>query len=168
MPILRIYDHYRNVHTIDVTLEANACGTPMNGTSLNSQSASAVGTALLRTTLGVIFLAHGPYLKLGIFGLDGSIGFFQSLGLPAIAAYLTIAGETLGGLALLAGVLVRPAALGLALISFGSIIAHAGNGWLFSAAGGGWEYPAFLGIACLVIAVQGAGRFAISRRGVLN
>ncbi|MEZ5484789.1 MAG: DoxX family protein [Lysobacteraceae bacterium] len=135
---------------------------------MNSSTYSATGTALLRIALGVIFIAHGPYLKLGIFGLDGTLGFFQSLGLPAFVAYLTIAGETLGGLALLAGVLVRPAALGLALISFGSITAHAGNGWVFSGAGGGWEYPVFLGITCLVLVLQGAGRFAIGRRGPLN
>ena len=135
---------------------------------MNTNTLSSTGTALLRIAMGLIFLAHGPYLKRSIFGLDGTIGFFQSLGLPGFTAYLVIAGETLGGLALLAGVLVRPAALGLAIISFGSIIAHAGNGWVFSNAGGGWEYPVLLGIACLVLALQGAGRFALGRRGSLN
>jgi putative oxidoreductase len=116
---------------------------------------------LLRVTLGLVFLAHGPYLKIFVFTVPGTVAFFESIGLPGFFAYLVIAGEALGGLALLAGVLVRPAALGLALISFGAIYPHAANGWLFTAPGGGWEYPAVLAAACLVQALLGAGRYAL-------
>lgn len=119
-----------------------------------------LGATLLRLSLAAVFLAHGPYLKLAVFGLTGTVGFFESLGLPGFVAYLVIAGETLGGLALLFGVLVRPAALGLALISFGSVVAHADH-WLFSAPGGGWEYPVFLGLASLALALTGPGAFAL-------
>ena len=39
----------------------------------------------------------------------------------------------------------------------GATWAHAGNGWVFTSANGGWEYPAFLSIATLVTALLGNG-----------
>jgi hypothetical protein len=55
---------------------------------------------LLRISLGVLFLAHVGY-KITVFTVPGFVGYFASLGLPAVAAYLTIALELLGGLALI-------------------------------------------------------------------
>ena len=52
-----------------------------------------------------------------------------------------------------------PDALGTALL--GATWAHAGNGWLFTAANGGWEYPAFLTAAAAVQALLGDGAFAL-------
>ena len=66
--------------------------------------------ALIRISLGVVLLAHGFLLKVQTFGVAGTVGFFESIGLPAIAAYAVILGETLGGLALIFGVLSRWAA----------------------------------------------------------
>lgn len=123
---------------------------------------AAYGPSLLRIALGLLFLAHGAYLKLFVFTVPGTVQFFESLGLPGFTAYLVIGGEILGGIALLLGVFTRVAALGLALISFGAITAHAGNGWVFSSAGGGWEFPLFLGVTCLVLALTGPGAFALS------
>ena len=37
---------------------------------------------------------------------------------------------------------------------------HLGNGWVFSAPNGGWEYPAFLAMASLVQALLGDGAYA--------
>ncbi len=136
----------------------------MNLSRLATPDAAAL---LLRLSLGSVFLAHGLLLKLMTFGLDGTVGFFASLGLPAIAAYLVIFGEILGGLALIAGVLVRPAALGLAVIAFGSIWPHASAGWVFSNAGGGWEFPLFLAVTSLVQAQLGAGRYRIALPGIV-
>ena len=47
----------------------------------------------------MILFAHGYFLKGDTFTIDGTVGFFASIGLPAIAAYLVIAGEILGGIA---------------------------------------------------------------------
>lgn len=123
----------------------------------DTRQSTRYGNLLLRVTLALVFLAHGPYLKIFVFTVPGTVGFFESIGLPGFLAYLVIAGETLGGLALLTGVLVRPAALGLAAISIGAIFPHLSNGWLFSNAGGGWEYPVVLAAACLVVALTGTG-----------
>lgn len=122
---------------------------------------------LLRVALGVMFLAHSLYLKAIIYTLPGTAQFFASLGLPEAVAYLTFAGEVVGGLALILGVQVRAVALALLPILLGAIWVHAGNGWLFTAKGGGWEYPAFLAMAAVVQAGLGAGAFAL-RIGALD
>lgn len=51
------------------------------------------GAFVLRVSLGVMFLAHGLLLKVFIFTPAGTAGFFESLGLPAALAYLTIAAK---------------------------------------------------------------------------
>ena len=63
------------------------------------------GAALLRISLGIIFLAHSAYLKLVVFTVPGTVGFFESLGLPALVAYGTIGAEIIGGTLLILGVL---------------------------------------------------------------
>lgn len=119
---------------------------------------------VLRVSLGLLMLAHGFYLKLFVFGADGTVGFFASLGLPAIAAWLTIVGETLGGLGLVFGVLTRWASLLLIPIALGATWAHAGFGWSFSNPGGGWEFPLFLTAALAVQALLGNGAYALEPR----
>ena len=47
-------------------------------------------------------------------------------------------------------------------ILIGATWGHIGNGWVFSAANGGWEYPVFLIAASLVLALLGDGRYALS------
>jgi len=47
-------------------------------------------------------------------------------------------------------------------IMLGATIVHLGNGWLFSAEGGGWEFPASLTIIAITIALMGSGnRFQV-------
>ncbi len=128
----------------------------MNHTHLNQS-----GTALLRISLGVIYLAHSVYLKLFVFTLPGTVAFFESLGLPAVVAYATFFAEAIGGFALLIGYQSRLVALALIPIALGATWAHADFGWVFSAQGGGWEYPLFLTIATAVIALQGDGAFSL-------
>ena len=43
----------------------------------------------------------------------------------------------------------------------GALWVHAGNGWVFSAANGGWEYPLFLIVVSFVVALLGDGRYAL-------
>ncbi|TNE79659.1 MAG: DoxX family protein [Gammaproteobacteria bacterium] len=125
------------------------------------------GTALLRISLGVIYIAHSLYLKLVVFTLPGTAAFFESIGLPAFLAYATFAAEAIGGAALLLGYQARWAALALVPITLGATWAHSGAGWVFSNAGGGWEYPLFLAIATAVIALQGNGSLALQREKVV-
>lgn len=115
---------------------------------------------LLRSALGAMFLAHG-LLKVFVFSVPGTVAFFQSVGFPGWLAYATIAAELAGGALLLLGVYSRVVALALVPVLLGALFVHAGNGWLFSAANGGWEYPAFLVVAALGVALLGEGRFAL-------
>lgn len=122
---------------------------------------SAWGAALLRVTLGITFLAHGLLLKVMTFGVAGTAAYFQSLGYPAALAWLVIAMEIAGGLLLIAGVAVRAVALALVPVMLGALATHAGNGWMFSAKGGGWEFPAMWTALLVVQALLGAGAFAL-------
>ncbi|MEJ2014866.1 MAG: DoxX family protein [Limibacillus sp.] len=120
---------------------------------------------ILRVSLGVMFLAHGLYLKIFVFTVGGTVGFFESLGLPAVLAYATIAAESLGGLALILGVFTRWVSLALLPVLLGALWVHSGNGWLFTAEGGGWEYPLFLAAAALTQALLGDGAHALKPSG---
>jgi putative oxidoreductase len=111
---------------------------------------------VLRTSLGVMFIAHA-LLKYFVFTLPGTVKFFESLGLPGPLAYVTIVAELVGGALLLAGIRTRIVAFALLPFVIGATWAHAGNGWSFSVPNGGWEYPAFLTIATLVTALLGNG-----------
>ena len=115
---------------------------------------------LLRLTLGAMFVAHGP-LKYFVFTPAGTVKFFESLGLPGPLAYLTIAAEVLGGIALLAGYHTRVVASALVPVLLGAAWAHAGNGWPFSSPNGGWEYPVFMGFSAIAAALLGDGRYAL-------
>ena len=81
---------------------------------------------------------------------------------PSRRARFTFWGELVGGVALVAGIGTRIVALGLIPILLGATWVHAGNGWVFSAANGGWEYPVFLIAASVVAALLGDGRYAVS------
>jgi len=116
---------------------------------------------VLRLSLGVLFLAHAA-LKVFVFTPAGTAQYFASLGLPPALAYLTILGEAGGGVALVLGVQTRLISLALTPILIGAIVtAHAANGWLFSNAGGGWEFPAFWAATLVVQALLGDGAFAL-------
>ncbi len=124
-------------------------------------STAPYGITLLRVSLGVLFLAHVG-LKIFIFTVPGFVGYFASLGLPAIAAYGVIALELLGGLALILGLYAPWVALPLAAEMLGTIImVHGHNGWLFTNPGGGWEYPAFWTISLIAVALLGDGAYAL-------
>ncbi len=116
---------------------------------------------LLRVAIGSMFIAHA-LLKYYVFTLPGTSQFFQSLGLPGALAYATFWAELAGGALILAGAYSRWVAVALLPILIGAAWAHAGNGWVFTAAKGGWEYPAFLTVAAAALALLGDGRFAVS------
>lgn len=129
--------------------------------STPSPSSHALGIALLRVTLGVVFIAHSAFLKVFVFTMPRTVSFFESLGLPGWLAYAVLVVETLGGLMLILGVQARWAALALLPIALGATWAHGGNGWMFASANGGWEYPAYLAVLCAAQALLGDGAFAL-------
>ncbi|MGE0661068.1 MAG: DoxX family protein [Reyranellaceae bacterium] len=125
------------------------------------------GALLLRLALGTMFVAHAM-LKYLVFTVPGTVAFFEGLGLPGFFAHLTILAELVGGVLLILGVYARAVALALVPVLLGATWAHAGNGWLFTAPNGGWEYPAFLTVAALVQALIGDGAFALKATPALS
>jgi putative oxidoreductase len=120
--------------------------------------------ALLRVSLGVMYLTHSVVLKLVTYGLAGTAGYFASIGLPESLAYVVFAAEAVGGVLLLLNVGTGWVSLGLIPILGGALWAHAGNGWVFSNAGGGWEYPLFLIVVSVVVGLQAFAARVASRR----
>jgi putative oxidoreductase len=116
---------------------------------------------ILRLALGGMFLSHG-LLKLLVFTPAGTAGFFASLGLPGWLGYATMAAEITGGVLLIAGVQTRKVSLVLIPVLLGALWVHSGNGWLFSSANGGWEYPLFLSLSAAAQALLGDGAYSLS------
>jgi putative oxidoreductase len=127
------------------------------------QTTAPYAALLLRLSMGVMFLAHGLLLKVFTFGLDGTMGFFGSIGYPPVFGAIVTVAEIAGGIALIAGLWVRTVSLLFVPILLGATWQHAANGWMFAQAGGGWEFPAFWTVALLVQAGLGAGAFALGR-----
>ena len=131
---------------------------------MNQSRLTKLAAALLRVSLGVMYLTHGLLLKIMTFGLAGTAEYFVSIGMPGWLGYTTAMAEACGGVLLLLGVQTRLVALALSPTLLGAIIwVHAGNGWVFSAKGGGWEYPAFLLVVSAAVALLGSGSYALSR-----
>lgn len=128
---------------------------------MNKHSTSGYGALVLRLALGFMFVAHG-YLKIAVFTVAGTVGFFESVGFPGFLAYFTIAAEIGGGLLLIAGFQARWVALATIPILLGAAQVHWGNGWVFNAPNGGWEYPVFLAAAALALVLLGNGAYALS------
>jgi putative oxidoreductase len=116
---------------------------------------------ILRITLGILFLAHAG-LKVFVFTPAGAAQFFGSLGLPPALAYLTIAAETAGGIALLLGFFTRWVSLALIPVLLGAIaFVHGPAGFFFNNPNGGWEYLAFWIAALVTQALLGDGALAV-------
>ncbi len=125
------------------------------------------GATIARVSLGVVLIAHG-LLKVLVFTIPGAVSYFESVGIPAIFIYLTLFGEFAGGTALLLGAYSRLSALLSMPILLGAVWVHSGNGWTFSSAGGGWEYPALLFVLAVIVALQGNGAFALRKLPLID
>ena len=125
------------------------------------------GLTILRIAVGVIFAAHGSQKLFGLFGgygLAGTAQYMDSIGLHPGYLMATLAGGTefFAGLALIIGLLVRPAALGLTFLSLVAIFTvHIGNG-LFMA-NNGYEFALALLGGSLAVLIEGAGNLSVDR-----
>jgi len=125
----------------------------------------------LRVVLGVVFFAHGAQKMLGWFGgygFQGTMGFFEHMGMPAPVAFLVICTEFFGGLGLIVGLLTRIAALGIGVEMIGAIfIVHLPNGffmnWSGTQKGEGFEYHLLAIAMAATLLLRGAGAFSADR-----
>tara|TARA_B100000963_G_scaffold315162_1_gene294081 strand:+ start:438 stop:881 length:444 start_codon:yes stop_codon:yes gene_type:complete len=129
------------------------------------QSNGGFAALALRVPVGLILAAHGAQKLFGWFGgyrLEGTGQWLASIGLEPgyLMALLAGGAEFFGGLALVLGLLTRPAAVVAAFTMLVAIFAvHIGNG-LFMA-NNGYEYALTLFAATVALAIQGAGRFSV-------
>jgi putative oxidoreductase len=125
------------------------------------------GQLALRLPVGIIFAAHGAQKLFGWFGgygLEGTGQWLASIGLHpgTVMALLAGGAEFFGGLALIVGLLVRPAAAVLAFTMVVAIVAvHLGNG-LF-ASNNGYEFALALLAAAVSLTLSGGGRASLDR-----
>ena len=118
---------------------------------------------LLRVALGTVFIAHA-YAKAFVFTFAGAGAYFAANGFPAWTVYPVFAAELFGGAALIAGFQTRLVSLLLVPVMLGALKPHLANGWMFTGAGGGWEYVAFLLVALVSQALLGSGAYAVGER----
>ncbi|KQZ78490.1 MULTISPECIES: DoxX family protein [unclassified Pseudomonas] len=125
------------------------------------------GLTVLRIIVGIIFAAHGSQKLFGAFGgygLAGTAQYMESIGLTPGYLMATLAGGTefFAGLALIIGLLVRPAALGLTFLSLVAIFSvHISNG-LFMA-NNGYEFALALLGGSIAVLIEGAGKLSADR-----
>lgn len=135
-----------------------------------THTTSGIDTLPLRLAAGVIFVAHGAQKLFGWFGgygLEGTGAWMASIGIEPGQLMAVLAGgvEFFGGLVLILGLLVRPAAVVLAITMIVAIVTvHLQNGLFMS--NNGYEF----GLALLAISIglvfRGAGGISVDR--ILN
>jgi putative oxidoreductase len=127
---------------------------------------------IVRTILGIIFFAHGAQKLLGWFGGPGLKQTLRTmhdtLGLPAPLAFAASAAEFLGGVGLIAGLLGRIAAIGIAVVMLTAIVMVNGRyglflNWLGDRKGHGYEYHLLAIALAVVIIVRGSGAMSLDR-----
>ncbi|CAM4163162.1 DoxX family protein [Psychrobacter arenosus] len=141
----------------------------MNDSMLNKilRTDAGIAALILRVPVGIILAAHGAQKLFGWFGgngLAGTAGWMSSIGIEPgyLMAILAGSAEFFGGLALILGVLTRPAAVAAAFTMLVAIFSvHISNG-LF-AANNGYEYALTLMVALIALAVQGGGQLSVDQ-----
>lgn len=127
---------------------------------------------VVRVTVGIVVLAHGVQKLFGWFGgygFDGTMNFFtETIGLPYFAGVIIILLETLGMLALIAGIMGRMMSVGVILIMLGAILTTHGPvgfymNWDGSLSGEGFEYHLLVIALASATVVNGTGAFSLDQ-----
>jgi putative oxidoreductase len=145
------------------------------GTRLGAQRFLATTRSLvptvLRISLGGVIFAHGLQKAFGWFGgygIDGTMGFFKSIGVPAALGALVIISDFFGSLGLILGIATRFAAAGAALVMLGAVLlVHLPNGffmnWGGAPHGEGYEFHVLAIAMAVSLVLLGGGRGSVDR-----
>ena len=139
----------------------------MNKQTIHNILKSDAGLAALalRVPVGIILAAHGAqklYGWFGGYGLGGTGQWMASIGLEPgyLMALLAGSAEFYGGLALVLGLLTRPAAVVSAFTMLVAIFSvHFEHGLFLT--NNGYEYALALFAAVVALTIQGAGSFSV-------
>ncbi|HKE92230.1 MAG TPA: DoxX family protein [Gemmatimonadales bacterium] len=113
----------------------------------------------LRVAVGTVFLVHGIQ-KQAFWKMQPSEQLPS--GMIKLLRFLSIV-EPLGGVAILAGFLTAPAAIGLSIIMLGAINLKAGQMKKGFTGDGGWELDFMVLAANVVLFLLGAGAWSLDR-----
>ncbi|MGP3958337.1 DoxX family protein [Nonomuraea sp. 3N208] len=119
-----------------------------------------IAVLIARVATGVVFMAHG--LSKWQSGLGATAQGFREMGipLPELSAGFASVVETVGGLFLILGLLVRPVGLLLLINMLGAIaFVHSTKGIMVTE--GGWELAGALGALSLLFLAVGGGRIGL-------
>ena len=115
------------------------------------------GTLILRIALGMLFISEG-WAKLS--GIEGTEHFFAMIGLTAhFWVYLVAYTEFIGGILILAGLLIKPVCVALAIdmaVVVWGVPAHGGAFW-------GHSFEFFLLLTLLALYISGPGKYSVNR-----
>ncbi len=128
-----------------------------------AQGRMALGFAVLRVVLGIVFLVHGAQ-KVFVFGHPGVTGMLTKFGIPApgVASIVVMAVEFLGGLALILGLFTRLAAALLAIdMLVALLVVHLKNGFFVPM---GVEFVLTLLGGLLALVLAGSGALSLDNR----
>lgn len=121
----------------------------------------------LRIPAGIIFIAHGAqklFGSFGSYGLEGTAGWMASIGLEPgyLMAFLAGSAEFFGGIALLLGLLTRPAAIVTAFTMLVAIVVvHLPHGLFMS--NNGYEFGLALLSMSVALIFSGGGAYSLDR-----
>lgn len=124
----------------------------------------------LRLLLAAVMFPHGAQKVFGWFGgygFTGTMNFFtQTMHIPAPLAFLAIAAEFAGPIALVLGLTSRVAAFGIGTnMVVAALTSHVANGffmnWFGNQKGEGFEYHLLAGAIALTLVVRGGGKWAL-------
>lgn len=116
-----------------------------------------IGTFLLRLVLGLVFLANGAAKFQG--GIENTVGWFDSIGIPGFLAYAVAIIELVGGIALILGVGTRVVSVLFGLIMLGAIVTvKLPDGFL-----NGYVYDLVLLILAVHIVLNGSKLYSLGQ-----
>lgn len=127
-------------------------------------------TLTLRLALGLVILPHGAQKLLGWFGgygFKGTMGWFTgTMHIPYVFGLLAIVTEFFAPLALFAGLLTRPAALGIVIVmAVAAVTSHWQHGffmnWFGAQKGEGFEFHILAASIALVLIITGGGAWSL-------
>jgi putative oxidoreductase len=126
---------------------------------------NSIANLALRLPVGIILAAHGSQKLFGAFGgygLEGTGQWMESIGLAPgfLMALLAGSAEFFGGIALILGLLTRPAAMVSAFTMIVAIVTVHGSNGLFMS-NNGYEFALTLLAVTVALAIQGGGKYSI-------
>jgi len=127
-----------------------------------------LGQMILRIVIGLIFVAHGGAKLFGEGGPGSLAGFLGSEGIPVpiLAAWMITIFEFVGGMFLIVGLFVVPAAILLSVhMLMGIFLVHAQKGfWVVGPGQDGVEFSLLLIAGLISLLLGGPGYAAVDSR----